>query len=200
MTAYTKVSVSLPAHLLLLAKHSHLQAPDESLSAFLARLLGDALRRRDEQGDLDLPPTVDEDQVSDAFARAGLTSAFDASSPSDQAAERTQSGRGGVQRGDIWLAEVAGVAGAHPVVLLSLNETYARRRRATVAIITSQSPRRSTEIAVDEHNGLDHASIAKADDLHTIRTSELIEHLGALDAEQQLALDAALRLALGLAA
>ena len=78
MTEYTKVSVSLPAHLLLLAKHSHLQAPDESLSAFLARLLDDALRRRDEQADLDFPPTPDEEQVSDAFARAGLTSAFDA--------------------------------------------------------------------------------------------------------------------------
>ena len=92
--------------------------------------------------------------------------------------------------------------GAHPVVLLSPNETYARRRRVTVAIISSldKSPRRSTEIAVDEHNGLDHASIAKADELHTIRTSELIEHLGALDAEQQLALDAALRQALSLAA
>jgi mRNA-degrading endonuclease toxin of MazEF toxin-antitoxin module len=89
--------------------------------------------------------------------------------PDQAALSDTQGGRGDVQRGDIWLAAVAGVSGAHPVVLLSPNETYARRRRATVAIITSQSPRRSSEIAVDEHNGLDHASIAKADDLHTIR-------------------------------
>jgi hypothetical protein len=81
MTEYTKVSVSLPTHLLLLAKHSHLQAPDEPLSAFLARLLGDALLRRDEQADLDFPSTADEEQVSDAFARAGLTSGFDAPAP-----------------------------------------------------------------------------------------------------------------------
>ena len=89
MTDYTKVSVSLPAHLLLLAKHSHLQEPDESLSAFLARLLADALRRRDEHADVNAPPTADEEQVSDAFARAGLTSAFDGpATPGSSGVER----------------------------------------------------------------------------------------------------------------
>jgi mRNA-degrading endonuclease toxin of MazEF toxin-antitoxin module len=102
-----------------------------------------------------------------------------------------------MRRGDVWLAEVAGVQGAHPVVLLSPDDTYARRR-AIIAIITSQPPRRSTDIAVDEHNGLDRASVCKTDDLHTIRLSELVEHQGALDAEQLHALNAALRRALGL--
>jgi mRNA-degrading endonuclease toxin of MazEF toxin-antitoxin module len=103
-----------------------------------------------------------------------------------------------MRRGEIWLADVAGVQGARPVVLCSPDETSARRRRVIVAVITSQSPRRATEIVVDEHNGLDHTSVCKADDLHTIRASELIQRLGALDAEQLLALNAALRRALGL--
>jgi mRNA-degrading endonuclease toxin of MazEF toxin-antitoxin module len=103
-----------------------------------------------------------------------------------------------MRRGDIWLADVAGVQGPHPVVLCSPDETSATRRRVIVAVITSQSPRRATEIAIDEHNGLEHASVCKADDLHTIRASELIEQLGALDAEQLQALSAALRRALGL--
>jgi hypothetical protein len=64
--------------------------------------------------------------------------------------------------------------------LLSPTETCLRRRRAIVATVTSQqTPRRSTEISIDEHNGLDHASVVKADDLYTVRLSQLMEHLDA---------------------
>jgi hypothetical protein len=84
MTQYTKVSVSLPSDLLLLAKHSHLQAPDEPLSSFLARLLADALQRRDELADRDFPPTPEEEQVSDAFARASLASAVEHAEPTER--------------------------------------------------------------------------------------------------------------------
>jgi hypothetical protein len=72
MPGITKVSVSVPCDLLLLAKHSHLQAPDEPLSNFFARLLGEALERRDTDSYADLPPTAQEDAVSDAILRASV--------------------------------------------------------------------------------------------------------------------------------
>jgi hypothetical protein len=74
MTEYTKVSVSLPSDLLLLAKHSRLQAPDEPLSSFLARVLAEALDRRDALADAE---SSEESAVSDALSRAGLAAAYE---------------------------------------------------------------------------------------------------------------------------
>lgn len=72
MTRYDKVSISLPHDLLVLARSSHLQAPGEGLSPFFARLLKDALDRRDREADELYPPTAEEQAVSDAFLRATL--------------------------------------------------------------------------------------------------------------------------------
>jgi hypothetical protein len=74
MTDYTKMSVSLPSDLLLLAKHSRLQAPDEPLSSFLARVLAEALDRRDALAEVE---SSEEGALSDALSRAGLAAAYE---------------------------------------------------------------------------------------------------------------------------
>ena len=88
--------------------------------------------------------------------------------------------------------------GTHPVVTISRDGSYQRRRRATVALVTTTRRGIPVEVPVGEKNGLDHASVVNTDDLWTIRLSDLIEQLGELDVDQTAAMDNALRFALGL--
>jgi mRNA-degrading endonuclease toxin of MazEF toxin-antitoxin module len=98
----------------------------------------------------------------------------------------------------VWLAELPDID-PHPAVVISRTDDNARRRKAVVAIVTSRfPPRRTSEIALDERNGLEHPSILRANELATVRLGRLIERRGALHAEQLGALDAALRFVLDL--
>jgi mRNA interferase MazF len=102
-----------------------------------------------------------------------------------------------VRRGEVWWAEFAEL-GNHPVVLCSRDGSYERRRRATVALITSTIRGLPVEVAIGTANGLEHDSVINVDDLATIRLGQLVERCGELDEEQISALDAALRYALDL--
>jgi mRNA-degrading endonuclease toxin of MazEF toxin-antitoxin module len=102
-----------------------------------------------------------------------------------------------VRRGEVWLADLPD-RGAHPVVLISRDGSYERRRRATVAIVTSTQRGIPVEVPVGTESGLDHQSIVNVDDLFTLRLSQLIERRGALQSSQIASLDAALHFALGL--
>ncbi|MBV9580296.1 MAG: type II toxin-antitoxin system PemK/MazF family toxin [Chloroflexi bacterium] len=101
-------------------------------------------------------------------------------------------------RGEIWWADVPG--GPHPVVLVSRDGSYLLRRKATVALVTSRIRGIPVEVVLDEHNGLLHRSVANVDELYTIRLSNLLERVGALDADQLGELDEALQFALALPA
>jgi mRNA interferase MazF len=68
-----------------------------------------------------------------------------------------------------------------------------------VALITSTIRGITTEVLVDERNGLDHPSAIKADELFTLPASLLDQPpVGQLDDDQVQRLDAALRAALEL--
>ena len=68
-----------------------------------------------------------------------------------------------------------------------------------MALITSTIRGITTEVLVDEHNGLEHRSAIKADELFTLPVSLLDKApIGQLDEDQVQRLDAALRAALGL--
>ena len=101
-----------------------------------------------------------------------------------------------MRRGEIWWADLR--TGTYPVVLISRNGSYERRRRATVALVTSRARRIPVEVVLDERNGLDHASVANVDEIETIYLSDLLDHVGALDDAQLAQLDEALQFALGL--
>jgi mRNA-degrading endonuclease toxin of MazEF toxin-antitoxin module len=101
-----------------------------------------------------------------------------------------------VQRGEIWWAgQLPG--GPHPVVLISRDGSYERRRKATVAMVTSRARGIPVEVALGESNGLGHPSVANVDELHTLGLGELLDRVGRLDAAQLSALDEALHFALG---
>ena len=102
-----------------------------------------------------------------------------------------------VLRGELWWAELPEV-GAHPVALVSRDGSYERRRRATVALVTSSIRGIPVEVPVGPANGLDHDSVINADELQTIRASHLVERIGELDLSQRARLNAALSFALGL--
>ena len=112
------------------------------------------------------------------------------------------SGRAGtpgadVLRGELWWAELPEV-GEHPVVLVSHDGSYDRRRRATVALVTSTIRGIPVEVAVGPANGLAHDSVINVDELQTLRISRLVECIGELVPEQRARLDTALLFAFGL--
>ena len=100
-------------------------------------------------------------------------------------------------RGELWWAELPDV-GDHPVALVSRDGSYDRRRRATVALITSTIRGIPVEVRVGPPNGLDHESVINTDELQTIRITRLVERIGDLSPEQRARLDEALLFALGL--
>ena len=102
-----------------------------------------------------------------------------------------------VQRGELWWADLT-EAGAHPVALVSRDGSYERRRRATVALVTTTIRGIPVEVRVGPANGLERESVINTDELQTIRLSHLVEHIGNLDRGQVARLDTALRFALGL--
>jgi mRNA-degrading endonuclease toxin of MazEF toxin-antitoxin module len=73
-----------------------------------------------------------------------------------------------------------------------------RRRRAIVAIITSNPHGTRVEVAVGPDDGLDYDSVIDADDLVTLDTDLLIRRLGTLSSSKLPPLAEALRVALGL--
>ncbi len=100
-------------------------------------------------------------------------------------------------RGELWWAELPDF-GAHPVALVSRDGSYDRRRRATVALITSTIRGIPVEVRVGPSNGLDHDSVINTDELQTIRITRLVERIGDLSPEQRARLDEVLLFALGL--
>ena len=102
-----------------------------------------------------------------------------------------------VLRGELWWAAIPEVV-QHPVVLVSRDGSYDRRRRATAALLTSTIRGIPVEVPVGPANVLGHESVINADELQTIRITWLVERIGDLSPEQRARLDTALRFALGL--
>jgi hypothetical protein len=80
MPKMTKLSVTLPTDRLLLARNAGLYRPDEGPSAFLARLLDEALARRDAEAWAKQPTSPSEEAAGNALVHAGLAEVADASS------------------------------------------------------------------------------------------------------------------------
>jgi mRNA interferase MazF len=86
-----------------------------------------------------------------------------------------------LRRGEIWLAEVGGKP--RPVVVLTRDEVIDVRTSVTVAEITTQARGLAVEVAVDAEAGVDQASVANGDGLHTIAQRRLTRHLGSISDE-----------------
>jgi hypothetical protein len=77
VTTVTKLSVSLPTDLLLLARNAGLTGPERPLSTLLAELLAAEIERRDHEACAASPPTPEEYVVSEAMLRAGVEAMTD---------------------------------------------------------------------------------------------------------------------------
>jgi mRNA interferase MazF len=67
-----------------------------------------------------------------------------------------------------------------PVLVLTREEARFTRSQITVAPITSTIRGLSSELIVDERNGLDHRSVVNLDTIVTIKMSELKQNIGFL--------------------
>ena len=103
-----------------------------------------------------------------------------------------------MRRGEVWWADLPRPAGRRPVVLLSRNEAYAVRQLVTVAPITTRIRRIPTEVELGSGDGLPKRCVPNLDTVTTIPKRTLTMRITALTLEKVVAVDRALKFALGL--
>jgi mRNA interferase MazF len=101
----------------------------------------------------------------------------------------------GTEHGEIWWAAANK---RRPVVIVSRDDPRGARTLATVASITRTSRGLSSEVELDERDGLPVACVANCDDLTTIAKARLIRRVGRLSQVRLMELNEALRFALQL--
>lgn len=88
----------------------------------------------------------------------------------------------GVNRGEIWLAQVG--RKRRPVLVLTRNEVLEVRALVTVAEITSSMRGLAAEVPIDNsEHGLDRESAINCDGIHTVAQTSLTEFVGAASPE-----------------
>ncbi len=103
-----------------------------------------------------------------------------------------------MRRGEVWWAELPPPAGRRPVVLLSRDEAYAVRELVTVAPVTTRMRRIPTEVGLGRSEGLPRRCVASLDTITTVPKRMLARRITALPPPKLVAIDRALRFALGL--
>jgi mRNA interferase MazF len=101
----------------------------------------------------------------------------------------------GTEHGEIWWAAADK---RRPVLIVSRDDPRGARTLATVAAITRTSRGLSSELELDERDGLPRACVATCDDLTTIAKARLIRRVGRLSQVKLMELDEALKFALQL--
>jgi mRNA interferase MazF len=84
----------------------------------------------------------------------------------------------GVNRGEVWLAEVG--TKPRPVLVLTRSTVLDARSNVTVAEITTSVRGIAAEVPVDDDVGLDRTSVINCDGLHTVAKSRLTRRLGSV--------------------
>ena len=102
-------------------------------------------------------------------------------------------------RGEVWLCAVP-VAGPHPVLILTVNRIAAPLTALTVALITGSRGPSETHVWIGPDAGLlkYDESFVNCTDIHTVDKLRLRRRLGRLSHEEMAAVEARLRLTLGL--
>lgn len=102
-----------------------------------------------------------------------------------------------IDRGDVFDADLPDV-GPHPVVVVSRQTTLPFRSTVTVVLVTGVVRGHGAEVALSSEEGMDHDCVANCDEIHTIRKERLTRRRGSLGFERTAAIEAGLRLSLGL--
>ncbi|MDO8751893.1 MAG: type II toxin-antitoxin system PemK/MazF family toxin [Dehalococcoidia bacterium] len=103
-----------------------------------------------------------------------------------------------MRRGEVWWANLPPPTGHRPVVLLSRDEAYQQRRLAIAAPITTRIRGIPAEVPLGPEDGLPRPCAANLDALITIPLRLLEEQITTLTSEKLLAMEAAIRFALGM--
>jgi mRNA interferase MazF len=103
-----------------------------------------------------------------------------------------------MQRGDVFWANLPGPEGRRPVVIVSRSEAVRVRTIVTVAPVTKTIRRIASEVPLGREQGLRARSVANCDSLKTVSKRRLMTRIGSLDSHKLVALDDALRFALGI--
>jgi len=101
----------------------------------------------------------------------------------------------GTEHGEIWWAAAEK---RRPVLIVSRNDSRGARTLTTVAAITRTARGLSSEVELDERDGLPIPCVANCDDLTTIAKARLIRRVGRLSGVKLIELDEALKFALQL--
>ena len=103
-----------------------------------------------------------------------------------------------MMRGELWWAELPPPSGRRPVLLLSRDEAYAVRELLIASPITTRIRDLPTEVRLGLEDGLPRESAVNLDVLITIPKRTLQERIAVLSSEKVLAVDRAVKFALGL--
>lgn len=101
----------------------------------------------------------------------------------------------GTEHGEIWWATADK---RRPVVVVSRDDPRGARALTTVASITRTARGLSSEVELDERDGLPRPCVANCDELQTIAKARLIRRVGRLSEAKIMELNDALRFALQL--
>ena len=103
-----------------------------------------------------------------------------------------------MRRGEVWWASLTAPAGPRPVLLLSRDEAYSRRRSVTIAPISTRIRDIPVEVRLGPADGLSRPSVVNLDDITTIYMSTLDRHVTSLSPEKMDEVNRAIRFALDL--
>ena len=101
-------------------------------------------------------------------------------------------------RGEVYWAELAGDAGFRPVVIVSRDDSLAKRQNATVAEITRTVRRLPSEVPLSTALGMPADCVINTDNIHTIPRDRIRTRIISLKGELLFRLDQALRYSLAL--
>jgi mRNA interferase MazF len=103
-----------------------------------------------------------------------------------------------LQRGEVWWAKLPPPVGRRPVLLLSRNEAYNVRELVTIAPLTTRIRDIPTEVRLGVADGLTRECVVNLDTITAIPKGNLAERIALLSPEKLVAVERALRFALGL--
>jgi mRNA interferase MazF len=103
-----------------------------------------------------------------------------------------------LRRGDLYWARLREPGGRRPVVVVSRTAAARVRPVVTIAPVTRTIRRIGSELPLGPDEGLRVRSVANCDNLETVSKRRLTKRIGSLDSHKLVALDDALRYALGI--
>lgn len=103
-----------------------------------------------------------------------------------------------MQRGEIWWADLPQPSGRRPVLLLSRDGSYPIRNFIIMSPLTTRRRGLDSEVVLGPDEGLPRLSVVNLDVIITERKRRLLERIGSLNPTQLLAVEDAIRFALGM--